>query len=48
MILHNVIDVRQIEIHTAELLVPGSNCPEVQIAVANLKKYKSLGSGQIV
>jgi hypothetical protein len=37
-------DVRQIEIHTAESLVPQPNPFEVEIAIANLKKYKSPGS----
>jgi hypothetical protein len=31
----------------AEQLVPGPSCLEVEIAVAKLKKYKSLGSDQI-
>jgi hypothetical protein len=39
--VHRVSDVRQIEIHTAEPLVPHP-CPfEVVIAIENLKKYKS-------
>jgi hypothetical protein len=32
--VHNVSDVRQIELHTAELLVPGSSHVEVEIANA--------------
>jgi hypothetical protein len=36
----NVSDVRQIDIQTAEPLVPGPNCVEVEIATAELKKYK--------
>jgi hypothetical protein len=45
----NVSDVRQIEVHTAEPLVPGPNRLEVGIAIAKLKKYeyKSPGSDQI-
>jgi hypothetical protein len=39
--VHGVSDVRQIEIHTAEPLVPGPN------PFAQLKKYKSPGSDQI-
>jgi hypothetical protein len=39
--VHNVSDVRQIEVHTAEPLVPGPSSLEVEIAVAMLKKYKS-------
>jgi hypothetical protein len=45
---HNVCDVRQIEIHTAEPLVPGLSYLEVEIAIAKLKKYKSPGSVQIL
>jgi hypothetical protein len=36
--VHNVSDVRQIEIHTAEPLVPGCSRLEVEIAIAKLKK----------
>jgi hypothetical protein len=43
----NVRDVRQIEIHTAEPLVPGPGHLEVKISIAKLKKYKSTGSDQI-
>jgi hypothetical protein len=42
--VHNVSDVRQIEVHTAEPLVPGPSHLEVEIAIAKLKKYKSPGS----
>jgi hypothetical protein len=45
--VHNVSDVRQIEVHTDETLVPGSSCLEVEIAIAKLEKYKSPGSDQI-
>jgi hypothetical protein len=45
--VHNVSDVRQIEVHTAEPLVPGPSCHEVEIAIEKLKKYKSSGSDQI-
>jgi hypothetical protein len=37
---HNASDVRQLEIHTAEPLVPGPSHLEVEIAIAKLKKYK--------
>jgi hypothetical protein len=47
LVVHNVSDVRQIEVHMAEPLVPGPNCLEVEIAIAKLKKYKSPGSDQI-
>jgi hypothetical protein len=46
--VHNVSDVRQIEVHTAEPLVPGPSCLEVEIVIAKLKKYKSPGSDQIL
>jgi hypothetical protein len=45
--VHNVSDVRQIALHTAEPLVPGLSRFEVEIATAKLKKYKSPGSDQI-
>jgi hypothetical protein len=45
--VHIVSDVRQIEIHTAEPLVPGPSHLEVEISIATLKKYKSPGSDQI-
>jgi hypothetical protein len=35
--VHNVSDVRQIEIHTAEPLVPGPSHLKVEIAIAKLK-----------
>jgi hypothetical protein len=41
-------DVRQIEVHTAELLVPGPSCLEVEIAVAKLKKYKLPSNDEIL
>jgi hypothetical protein len=46
--VHNVSDVRQIEIHTAEPLLPGPSHLEVEISIAKLKKYKSPGSDQIL
>jgi hypothetical protein len=45
--VHNVRDVRQIDTHTAEWLVPGPSHLEVETAIAKLKKYKSPGSDQI-
>jgi hypothetical protein len=45
--VHNVSDVRQIEVQRAEPLVPGPSRLEVEIAIATLKKYKSPGSDQI-
>jgi hypothetical protein len=46
--VHNVNDVRQIEEHTAEWLVPNLSHPEVEIATVESKKYKSLSSDQIL
>jgi hypothetical protein len=46
--VHNVSDVRQIEVHTAESLVPGSSHLEVEIAIAKLKMYKLPVSDQIL
>jgi hypothetical protein len=45
--VHNVSDVRQVEVHLAEPLVPGPSRLEVEIAIAKLKKYKSPGSDEI-
>jgi hypothetical protein len=45
--VHNVSDVRQIEVHTAEPLLPGPSRLEVEIAIAKLKKNTSPGSDQI-
>jgi hypothetical protein len=45
--VHNVSDVRQIEVHTAEPLVPFPSRLEIEIAIPKLKKYKSPGSDQI-
>jgi hypothetical protein len=46
--VHNVSDVRQIEVHTAEPLVPGSSRLEMETAIAKLKKYKSPCNDQIL
>jgi hypothetical protein len=46
--VHNVSDVRQIEMYTAEPLGPGSSHLEVEIAIAKLKKYTSPSSDQIL
>jgi hypothetical protein len=45
--VHNVSDVRQIEVHTAEPLVPGPSSLGVEIDIAKLKNYKSPGSDLI-
>jgi hypothetical protein len=39
--LHNINDARQIEIHTAETLLPGLNRLKVEIAIAKLKSTNS-------
>jgi hypothetical protein len=44
---HDISDVRQTEIHTAEPLVPGPSHFEVEISIAKLKEYKTRGSDQI-
>jgi hypothetical protein len=44
---HSVSDVRQIEVHTAETLVPVPSRLEVETAIEDLKKYRSPGSDQI-
>jgi hypothetical protein len=41
LIVHRVSDVRQIEIQTAEPLVPDPSPIEFEIAIANLKRYES-------
>jgi hypothetical protein len=46
--VHNVSDVRQIEVHTAEPSVPGPNHLEVETAIAKLKRYKLPSSDQIL
>jgi hypothetical protein len=45
--VHNVSDVRQIEAHKTEPLVPGPSHLEVEIAIVKLKKHKSPDSDQI-
>jgi hypothetical protein len=45
--VHNVSDVRQIEVHTTEPLVPGPSRLEFEIAIAKLEKYKKPGSDEI-
>jgi hypothetical protein len=39
--VHGVNDVRQTVIHTAEPLVPDPSSFEVEIAIENMKRYKS-------
>jgi hypothetical protein len=45
--IHRVIDVRLIEIYTAEPVVIHPSSFEVEIAIAKLKKYKSPGIDEI-
>jgi hypothetical protein len=45
--VHNVSDVRQIEVHMAEPSVPGSSRLEVEIPIAKLDKFVSPGSDEI-
>jgi hypothetical protein len=45
--VHNASDVRQIEVHMAEPLVPGPSNLKDEVAIAEFKKYKSPGSDQI-
>jgi hypothetical protein len=45
--VHNISDVRQIKVYTAEPLVPSPSHLEGEIAVPKLKKYNSPGSDQI-
>jgi hypothetical protein len=45
---HNVSDVKQIDAHTVEPLVPGLSHLEVEIAITKLKKYKLPSSDQIL
>jgi hypothetical protein len=46
--VHNVSDIRQIEVRMAESLVPGPSRLEFETAIARLKKYKSPGNDQIL
>jgi hypothetical protein len=44
--VHGVHDVRQMDIHTAEPLVPERSLVEVEIAIGKLRSYKSPGTDQ--
>jgi hypothetical protein len=46
--VHDVSDVRQIEVHTGEPLVRSPNHLDVEIAIAKLKKWKSPGCDKIL
>jgi hypothetical protein len=45
--VHRVHDVRQMDIHTAEPLVPEPSLVEVEISIGKLKNYKFPGTDQI-
>jgi hypothetical protein len=45
--VHGVHDARQIDVHTAEPLIPEPSLVEVEIAIGKLKSYKSPGTDQI-
>jgi hypothetical protein len=45
--VHRVHDVRQMDIHMAEPLIPEPSLVKVEIAIGKLKSYKSLGTDQI-
>jgi hypothetical protein len=46
--VHGIPDVRQMDIHTAELLVPEPSLVKVEVAFGKLKSYKSPGTDQIL
>jgi hypothetical protein len=46
--VHGAHDVGQMDIHTAEPLVPEPSLVKVEIAIGKLKSYKSLGTDQIL
>jgi hypothetical protein len=45
--VHEVHDVRQMNVHTAEPLVPEPSLVEVEIAIGKMKCYKSPSTDQI-
>jgi hypothetical protein len=45
--VHNISNVRQLEIQTSEPLVPGPSHLEVEISIEKLETYKFLGSDEI-
>jgi hypothetical protein len=46
--VHGIYDVKQMDIHMAEPLVPDPSLVKVEIAMGKLKRYKSLGMDQIL
>jgi hypothetical protein len=45
--VHGIHDVRQMDIHMAEPLMPEPSLDKVEIAIGKLKRYKSPGNDQI-
>jgi hypothetical protein len=45
--VHAFNDIRQSEVHTAELLVPESSAFEIEMATEKLKRHKSPSTFQI-
>jgi hypothetical protein len=45
--VHGVHNVRQMDVHTAEPLIPEPSLVKVEIAIGKLKSYKSPGADQI-
>jgi hypothetical protein len=45
--VHGIHDVRQMDIHMAEPLIPQPSLVKVEIAIGKLKSYRSLGTDQI-
>jgi hypothetical protein len=45
--VHGVNDVRQAEIHTADLLVPEPSVSEIELAIEKIKSHNSPGIDQI-
>jgi hypothetical protein len=46
--VHAVHDVRQMDTHMAQPLIPEPSLVEVEIAIGKMKSYKSLGTDQIL
>jgi hypothetical protein len=45
--VHGVHNIRQMDIHTAEPLMPEPSLVEVEISIGKLKSYKSPGTDEI-
>jgi hypothetical protein len=48
LLIQEVRDVRQMDVHMAKPLIPEPSLVEVEIAVGKLKSYKFLGTDQIL